>query len=80
MLSCVDLTNSGSLREAPTVLDRTGPLRELSSGFAGEVAGVPLNPLASTKGCKLLILRCVTIIVIRLIAYNLLNVSLLELL
>ncbi len=45
-----------------------------------EIAGVLLNSLANIKDYKLLILRRVIIIIIKLIAYKLLNISLLKLL
>jgi len=48
--------------------------------YASKIVGVSLNSLTNTKDYKLLILRRVTIIVIKLITYKLLNIPLSKLL
>ncbi len=48
--------------------------------YINKIAEVLFNSLINIKDCKLLILRYVTVIIIKLIAYKSLNISLLELL
>ncbi len=47
--------------------------------YINEIARIPLNSLTNTKDYKLLILRYITIIMIKLIVYKPLNISLSEL-
>ncbi len=48
--------------------------------YINKIAGIPLNSLINIKDYKLLILKCVIIIIIKLITYKPLNISLSELL
>jgi hypothetical protein len=75
------MADTGSLRKAPPGRKNSVPCDLITARCAkGEIAGLPLNPLADTKGCKLLVLRRVTAIVTKSTAYNALDTSLLDLL